>query len=287
MPASYTFYKNDGTSVREQLPIMSGTTFPDPNADFGWSVQGKTFKGWNTKSDGSGTFYYIDDTISFGYTFYAIWESPVIMYLTTDRDLTSIANAIRTKRGTSAQLAFPQGFVDAVEAVEIGGGDNAVFALKDFVIGPNKWTAQNDIPNVLKTGGCLHIVFTMQTNSSSSGLSIFSFGVGALSQWSPGTSNPSCYINASANSADVQMYVRGVGNDAFNLTSHADSNGKVDLKLYSDRFVDVNTGETGNYNTNTQACMAAIAQKNYISVGQNQSNTYQGFVLTLAALEEQ
>lgn len=39
-----------------------------------------------------------------------------------DADLTSVANAIRTKGGTSAQLAFPQGFVDAVEAIETGGG---------------------------------------------------------------------------------------------------------------------------------------------------------------------
>lgn len=37
-------------------------------------------------------------------------------------DLTSIANAIRTKGGTSGQLAFPNGFVDAVEAIETSGG---------------------------------------------------------------------------------------------------------------------------------------------------------------------
>lgn len=39
-----------------------------------------------------------------------------------DSDLTSVANAIRTKGGTSAQLAFPQGFVDAVDAIQTGGG---------------------------------------------------------------------------------------------------------------------------------------------------------------------
>lgn len=38
-----------------------------------------------------------------------------------DADLTSVANAIRTKGGTSAQLAFPAGFVSAVEAIETGG----------------------------------------------------------------------------------------------------------------------------------------------------------------------
>lgn len=39
-----------------------------------------------------------------------------------DADLTSVANAIRTKGGTSAQLAFPAGFVSAVEAIPTGGG---------------------------------------------------------------------------------------------------------------------------------------------------------------------
>ena len=38
-----------------------------------------------------------------------------------DADLTSVANAIRTKGGTSADLAFPSGFVSAVEAIPSGG----------------------------------------------------------------------------------------------------------------------------------------------------------------------
>lgn len=36
-------------------------------------------------------------------------------------DLTAVADAIRSKGGTSAPLAFPQGFVDAIEAIETGG----------------------------------------------------------------------------------------------------------------------------------------------------------------------
>ena len=39
-----------------------------------------------------------------------------------DADLASVANAIRTKGGTSAQLAFPAEFVSAIEAIETGGG---------------------------------------------------------------------------------------------------------------------------------------------------------------------
>lgn len=43
-----------------------------------------------------------------------------------DADLTSVANAIRTKGGTSAQMAFPAGFVNAVNAIPTGGGGGGV-----------------------------------------------------------------------------------------------------------------------------------------------------------------
>lgn len=39
-----------------------------------------------------------------------------------DSSLTAVADAIRAKGGTSAQLAFPAGFVSAVEAIPTGGG---------------------------------------------------------------------------------------------------------------------------------------------------------------------
>ena len=38
-------------------------------------------------------------------------------YVTTDTELTSVANAIRTKGGTSASLAYPTGFVSAIQAL--------------------------------------------------------------------------------------------------------------------------------------------------------------------------
>jgi hypothetical protein len=38
-----------------------------------------------------------------------------------DSDLASVANAIREKGGTSAQLAFPAGFVSAIDAIPTGG----------------------------------------------------------------------------------------------------------------------------------------------------------------------
>lgn len=41
-----------------------------------------------------------------------------------DADLTSVANAIRTKGGTSASLAFPADFVSAIGAIPTGGGSS-------------------------------------------------------------------------------------------------------------------------------------------------------------------
>lgn len=56
-----------------------------------------------------------------------------------DADLTSVANAIRAKGGTSAQLAFPVGFVSAVEAIETGGGGASI---KEELLG---YTPQGDV----------------------------------------------------------------------------------------------------------------------------------------------
>jgi hypothetical protein len=43
-------------------------------------------------------------------------------YLVSDTELTSIANAIRTKGETADPLVFPAGFVSAVEDIPTGGG---------------------------------------------------------------------------------------------------------------------------------------------------------------------
>ena len=47
-------------------------------------------------------------------------------YLTTDTELTSVANAIRTKGGTSASLVYPTGFVTAIQNIPSGGGGTDV-----------------------------------------------------------------------------------------------------------------------------------------------------------------
>ena len=56
-----------------------------------------------------------------------------------DANLTSVADAIRTKGGTDAQLAFPSGFVSAVQAIETGGGNAGIIA-QDVIIATESMT---------------------------------------------------------------------------------------------------------------------------------------------------
>lgn len=50
-------------------------------------------------------------------------------YLVTDTELTSVANAIRTKGGTSGTLSFPTGFVSAINDIQTGGVDIPIFTV--------------------------------------------------------------------------------------------------------------------------------------------------------------
>lgn len=51
-------------------------------------------------------------------------------YLTNDTDLKAVADAIRTKAGSTAQLSFPDGFVTAVNGIQTGGGGGA----RDYIL---------------------------------------------------------------------------------------------------------------------------------------------------------
>lgn len=121
-----SLYRNH-TDSDTTYSVLSDTSAALPTIeDLGWSApSGYRFKEWNSKRDGTGTAYepgtaYPTDTN----IKYAIWEQPT-KYLTTDTELTSVANAIRTKGGTSAALTYPAGFVSAIENIPSGGGSSA------------------------------------------------------------------------------------------------------------------------------------------------------------------
>lgn len=70
-----------------------------------------------------------------------------------DADLTSVANAIRTKGGTSGQLAFPAGFVQAIGDISGGGGGTDFTAEWER---PSDWPA---LPNDLDTYSGMYVLF--------------------------------------------------------------------------------------------------------------------------------
>ena len=123
------YYRNyDSSDTTANSRYSSNDPLPTIEA-CGWEPpSGYQFKEWNTKRDGSGLSFQPGDTISGGspgYDLgkYAIWEPAPIPYLVTSTDLTSIADAIRTKGGTAASLTYPAGFVSAINAIPTGGGD--------------------------------------------------------------------------------------------------------------------------------------------------------------------
>lgn len=50
-------------------------------------------------------------------------------YIVSDTSLGSVADAIRTKGGTSAPLEYPQGFIDAIDDIQTGGGAPTIQSL--------------------------------------------------------------------------------------------------------------------------------------------------------------
>ena len=74
-------------------------------------------------------------------------------YLSNTEEFTSVAEAIRTKGGTTAQLAWPAGFVQAVDAIQTGGGDYEFLSKATHIefANINSFGAENvvlNLPNV-------------------------------------------------------------------------------------------------------------------------------------------
>lgn len=122
---SVLIYRNHSSSDTTNVSaVATYSTFEEPS-DYGYDAPfWKQFKEWNTNRSGTGTSFSVGDTISPDYTsYYAIWEEiPQIDYLTTDKEITSVANAIRAKSGTSSSLEYPTEFVSAINDITTGGG---------------------------------------------------------------------------------------------------------------------------------------------------------------------
>ena len=147
---SVTFYAN-GATVYENGVAGTATSVgiknfpvyaPNPSSftayvgkaskTVSFEKNGYVFSEWNTAADGTGTSFQIGDLIANNETsylasdVYAIWKLPPVTYTTDSDELTSIADAIRAKGGTSAALVYPTGFVSAINDISTGGGTKTV-----------------------------------------------------------------------------------------------------------------------------------------------------------------
>ena len=92
-----------------------------------------------------------------------------------DADLSSVADAIRTKGGTSGSLAFPSGFVSAIGDIETGGGTDA----DGFVTGA--WpTGAIDLSSSITSIGD-HALYKKTGITAVSGSAVTSVGSDAMS----------------------------------------------------------------------------------------------------------
>lgn len=97
--SSYT-YTGSGTFLG--FSLTSGATVPDSDLEIG-----DTLIPYN---------YIVSGTIHL----YSVATASNETYITSDIDLTSVANAIRTKGGTSASLVYPTGYISAINALPTG-----------------------------------------------------------------------------------------------------------------------------------------------------------------------
>lgn len=121
MPTPHVLYRNYTDSDTTSESITGLMSFPASRWD---APSGYEFKEWNSSRNGAGTSADPGDLTESkpGYTWYAIWQAVQTdtEYIAMGSDLTSVANAIRAKGGTSAQLSFPTEFVSAIQNIPTG-----------------------------------------------------------------------------------------------------------------------------------------------------------------------
>lgn len=134
------YYRNHNASDTTRESVLNDLVARSVDR-LGFSApEGMEFSAWNTAQDASGISYAVGDTVTLsqnsGAELYAVWVVPVIPYIVTSEELTDVADAIRTKGGTSAALVWPSGYVDAVGAIEGGGGGAAATVSVEWTLSP-------------------------------------------------------------------------------------------------------------------------------------------------------
>lgn len=147
-----------------------------------------------------------------------------------DSGLTSVANAIRTKGGTSAQLAFPADFVSAIEAISGGGAQvthvkytTTSDALSSGAGGNTSFFYNTYIaPNI--PSGTDYVIIAIITNNTASG----NYAKAVSVFYSP---------NINGTTKQLRVYYRGNGTSSSNFTYNTGTN--YDFLSSSGSVIDV------------------------------------------------
>lgn len=147
-----------------------------------------------------------------------------------DADLASVADAIRTKGGTSAQLAFPADFVQAIADIETGGGGKVTHV---------QYTAASDATTTEKGGNALDFYNTyMSPNIPSSGNVIVICFVTNNTASGNYARIMEYYRDQKLRGTTARYYFRGTGNVSENFQSNYDffytSGSLIDIWILED-----------------------------------------------------
>lgn len=139
-------------------------------------------------------------------------EHKVVNVTQLDADLTSIANAIRNRAGTSAKIEFPTGFVNTIRSIPIGEGgdasaglvvksgstteqtfDTGLSSISYLVLFKKSNGATGLVEGFFSTDACTYVYClsystTIKNFSMGSGVSKYSFDGGTFSLATTGTS---------------------------------------------------------------------------------------------------
>ena len=149
-------------------------------------------------------------------------------YLTTDTELTSVANAIRTKGGTSAALTYPAGFVSAIEAIPTGGGSVKTCTI---TISPNgDDVVCSNFSGGAPTGGFAAVSSFQGTYGYTIMTFMSSGGALSFSEATSGSTNCTFAVN---DDAQPDVYGTVFSPDAFAFAANGDCGGDFNVDILS------------------------------------------------------